>query len=397
MNDHYKVSPLSSPATTSTDRSDSSAQSAETKKMPTKARRSWKKPAGMPRRPLSAYNLFFKEERKKLLGGEDAEGDSLVTSKRKHRKTHGKIGFADLAKSISQTWHDLKKEEKHKYENEAKKRKQEYFLQLQEYKAKNAEQESTSKDDDRSDYAAVLVSMSRVTTDSSMARTASFNKTRVAENVEVPFVRSSATSNESEQEKLLEDSVNRPRVAENFASTTESNDLKHKCAIPVAQPTMAIAPMQLAHDVAIRNLIMVNSVQGPLTASVPLIGNLQQVSQLNQGTGNLLQPNLFSPLGSCSQNLIQWVNPRLVTQQRCLNVTGVAQNPVTRLTFSNQQALFGDSGLLYGRVLPIQNQIRTVSVQPPLAGNSQNSMLQQQANVQNLILLSRLQEHGIRL
>jgi predicted RNA-binding Zn ribbon-like protein len=426
MNDRYKDSPVGSPATTSTDRSDSSAQKTESKKMPTKARRSWKKPAvsisktvrglcktlpliarslvhrvkqGMPRRPLSAYNLFFKEQRKKLLGGDDAEDDNLASSKRKHRKTHGKIGFADLAKSISQTWHDLKKEEKHKYEAEAKKRKQDYFRQLQEYKkrANKAEQVSTPKDDDRSDYAAVLVSMSRATTDPSTARTASFNKTGLTEKVEVPIVRSAAGLNESEQEKLLEDSVNRQRVAENFANTTEFKDLKHKCAIPVAQPTMVVTPMHLAHDVARRNLIMMNSVQGPLTASAPLMGNLQQVAQLNQRTGNLLQPGLLSPLGNSSQNFIQSNNPRLVSQPHGLNLSGIAQDPVTRLTLSNQQALFGDSGLLYRRVFPIQNQIRTVSMQPHLAGISQNSMLQQQANVQNLMLLSRLQEHGIRL
>ncbi|GAX13311.1 hypothetical protein FisN_17Hh252 [Fistulifera solaris] len=342
----------------------------------------------MPRRPLSAYNLFFKEQRKKLLGGEDAEDDNLASSKRKHRKTHGKIGFADLAKSISQTWHDLKKEEKTKYETEAKKRKQDYFRQLQEYKKKanNAEKVSTLKDDDRSDYAAVLVSMSRATTNPSTARIASCKKAGVAEKVDVPFVSSSGGSDGSEQGNLLDDSANRQWIA----STTEPKDLKHKCEIPVAQPTMAVIPMQLAHEAARRNLVMMNSVQAPLTVSAPLIGHLQQVSQLNQRSGNLLQPDLLSPLGSSSQNFIQWVGPRLVTQQPCLNVTGIAQDPVARLTLLNQEAL-------YRHVLPIQNQIRTVSVQPSLAGISQNNMLQQQAKVQNLMLLSRLQEHGIRL
>jgi HMG-box domain len=63
-----------------------------------------------PKRPLSAYNLFFKDERAKILS-EIPEGDKAVhflkKSRARRRIPHGKIGFESLAKEIGQRWHSL--------------------------------------------------------------------------------------------------------------------------------------------------------------------------------------------------------------------------------------------------------------------------------------------------
>lgn len=63
-----------------------------------------------PKRSLSAYNLFFAAERKKLL-------KSLPPrqGKRKPRNSHGKLGFAEMARTISAKWKKITPEEKREF------------------------------------------------------------------------------------------------------------------------------------------------------------------------------------------------------------------------------------------------------------------------------------------
>lgn len=68
-----------------------------------------------PKRSLSAYNFFFAAERKKLL-------KSLPPrqGKRKPRNSHGKLGFADMARTISAKWKKITPEEKVQFTELAK-------------------------------------------------------------------------------------------------------------------------------------------------------------------------------------------------------------------------------------------------------------------------------------
>jgi hypothetical protein len=67
-------------------------------------RQGGKKPAGMPKRGLSAYNLFFQKERPKIFAD-----------------FNSRIGFEKLGKIIGSRWRTLSSEDRRKYEQEATK------------------------------------------------------------------------------------------------------------------------------------------------------------------------------------------------------------------------------------------------------------------------------------
>ena len=71
-------------------------------------KKKWKKPKDKPKRPLSAYNIFFRHERENLLYGEGIG----------HKKPV-KIGFAALAKDIAAKWKRLESENRRIYEVQA--------------------------------------------------------------------------------------------------------------------------------------------------------------------------------------------------------------------------------------------------------------------------------------
>eukprot|EP00567_Pseudictyota_dubia_P011396 CAMPEP_0197443294 /NCGR_PEP_ID=MMETSP1175-20131217/9057_1 /TAXON_ID=1003142 /ORGANISM="Triceratium dubium, Strain CCMP147" /LENGTH=371 /DNA_ID=CAMNT_0042973903 /DNA_START=133 /DNA_END=1248 /DNA_ORIENTATION=+ len=112
------------------------------------------RPKDKPKRPLSAYNLFFQHERDRLLRGihspfgysHDANHCTLGRdpSKRANRSKkarpppHGKIGFAQLAKTIGANWKVLDKPGKEYFETLAAAEKGRYQRELEIWKSKRA-------------------------------------------------------------------------------------------------------------------------------------------------------------------------------------------------------------------------------------------------------------------
>lgn len=95
-----------------------------------------------PKRPLSAYNLFFQHEREKIIANEPyltfeesmrRVHCALKPKKRKHRKSHGKIGFAQLARIIADKWKAMDPIEKSTFDEAAAHLKAGYQVELDEW------------------------------------------------------------------------------------------------------------------------------------------------------------------------------------------------------------------------------------------------------------------------
>lgn len=104
-------------------------------------RKRWKKPKGMPKRPLSAYNLFFAHERKILIE-ERSKAPKTVQGTGK-----GKMGFGGLARNISSKWNKLTPEQKVPFQKLAAVEQKRYKKELQMWKTKHKEKSEQQPDE----------------------------------------------------------------------------------------------------------------------------------------------------------------------------------------------------------------------------------------------------------
>ena len=119
--------------TSNSSSSNKSASTSSTKKksdyIPISRRK--KKPKGMPKRPLSAYNLYFQAQRTTILAVQNAGNGP-------------RIGFEGLGKIIGKKWRDLSSIDKREYDKLAEKDSERYRKEMDTYhemKAKRYEEE----------------------------------------------------------------------------------------------------------------------------------------------------------------------------------------------------------------------------------------------------------------
>ena len=144
------VSNCSERSTATTATSSNPKQEKDAKKKRTRK----KKPKDSPRRPLSAYNFFFKDERKRILQAipvkesETSEEDRIrdsITWPGKKKAPHGKIGFESLAKTIGARWKKLDKKSMKYYKALATKDLHRYAAEMVEYDAAKKHQSGSKR------------------------------------------------------------------------------------------------------------------------------------------------------------------------------------------------------------------------------------------------------------
>eukprot|EP00977_Amphora_coffeiformis_P009308 scaffold2109_cov188-Amphora_coffeaeformis.AAC.9 len=106
-----------------------------------------------PKRPLSAYNFFFQFERARLV-------EALpVRAEGKPRRSHGKIGFAELAKVIGAKWRNITPEEKAIFDKMALQEKESYKRELRAFKEAKKAGASEARPRETWHYTAALASV----------------------------------------------------------------------------------------------------------------------------------------------------------------------------------------------------------------------------------------------
>jgi len=120
------------------------------RKIPVPARKPVKKKAkDKPKRPLSAYNYFFKEDRARLVAIVQNEDNATELREKnpditdevvsKLLKKDGKISFEEMGKIIGKRWKDIAKEKKERYNNLASHDTDRYKAEMHKYNEKQEE------------------------------------------------------------------------------------------------------------------------------------------------------------------------------------------------------------------------------------------------------------------
>lgn len=251
-------------------------------------KRSWKRPKDKPKRPLSAYNLFFQHERNNILAalpGDDAAMDDGLTEeerRRKHRKTHGKIGFADLARSIAEKWKNVEPTARSVFEARADIEKQRYKKELEAWKLKHAGSEaaksSSKKKSSKSRSSRSKQMMTAAVHPDALASLMSVNMQNNTNNprTQMMQVLSNPLFNQHQlpQQQQQQFQHQRQQLQAPRRNSNLHKELMAQCAQNLMRTTNSALPLSC--------LSQINSLQQPVAAGISPLAALQQQQQQHQ-------------------------------------------------------------------------------------------------------------------
>ena len=105
-------------------------------KKPKKIAKKKRSADGRPRRPLSAYNIFFQVERKRIM--EEQKELSITSTKNKRNPKrlgqHANVGFGNLARMVSERWRSVSPDAKRTLDDQARIEKEQYVREMEAWK-----------------------------------------------------------------------------------------------------------------------------------------------------------------------------------------------------------------------------------------------------------------------
>eukprot|EP00541_Cyclophora_tenuis_P014890 CAMPEP_0116555482 /NCGR_PEP_ID=MMETSP0397-20121206/8172_1 /TAXON_ID=216820 /ORGANISM="Cyclophora tenuis, Strain ECT3854" /LENGTH=361 /DNA_ID=CAMNT_0004080759 /DNA_START=46 /DNA_END=1131 /DNA_ORIENTATION=+ len=221
----------------------------------TAKKRTWKKPKDKPKRPLSAYNLFFQHEREKIISSIPDDKSTVSVDdnlseeakRRRHRKTHGKIGFAALARSIADKWKKIDDSSRSVFEARAEVEKQRYKKELDAWMKLKKERGESTKSKKKSKPAVTVAQ--KIAPPSGPKSLASLMKTGAELRKQV-LQQMLAQQQQQQQNNFMQMGCNNSAMMANFAANQQ-----------LMQQAMAMQTFQMPNPMAGMNALPSNPLQ----------------------------------------------------------------------------------------------------------------------------------------
>lgn len=385
-----------------------------------------KRPNDLPRRPLSAYNLFFRDQRAKIL---EERAERKQKAKAEGRELDEPGLFETLAKTIAERWKEIHPDDLKRYADDAKADSDRYQAEMKEYNrkmvvehtqaARKRREESQQAEEIQSQQHAAAPASLRTSFvgrpfqqqqihASTSSQVAHFQQTALGSDIRrgldslSPNLAISPTEVEL-QRQLLSRSMLLP-----FVTSVQSSNDSLLSGLPfrmVGLPSQGVSLVPTLYDRPRQAPGALDSLQWPLNAEHLLLGTDQQSELMAR---LLLQRDLMRPVPSLLESMFSRpeqqidVLAALQIQQAQQNLTAQpAPLPFLQIQgpTSAASSLLELSNAVFGREASDRSGRDSFTSGPQVTGNVTNSiqlihLLRQQQQVEELERTLRAEGEG---